>query len=137
MGYSDSSSPFPLPETLWAVSTPPGAQEAVLGGRETFCGLAAHTDTRKVARALVEHLNDAVCCTANRLKSSVEKLYEKPWSSLQCSPEGRNREAFRSISPFICQPNPRSECCSSSFSDSFGRCFLGSSLRGFEDYPFG
>ena len=91
MGYSDFSSPFPLPENLWAVSTPPtGAQESVLGGRETFCGLAAHTETRKVARALVEHLNDAVCCTAKRLKSSVEKLSEKPRRHLWRSAEGRN-----------------------------------------------
>src|SRR5829696_4317139 len=38
---------------------------------ETFYGLAVHTDTRKVARAIVEHLTDAACYTAKWLKSSI------------------------------------------------------------------
>jgi nucleotide-binding universal stress UspA family protein len=41
---------------------------------ETYCVLPAHTDTRKVAKDLVEHLTDAVCYTAKWLKSSVKRL---------------------------------------------------------------
>ena len=36
--------------------------------------MAANTDPRKVARAIEEHLNDAVCYTANWLKSSLDLL---------------------------------------------------------------
>src|SRR5215216_4304242 len=44
---------------------------------ETFYGLAVHTDTRKVARAIVEHLTDAACYTAKWLKSSSTHSGEK------------------------------------------------------------
>src|SRR5215216_2896324 len=46
---------------------------------------------------------------------------------LRRSPTGRREGTFRPISPSVYRPNPQSERCSYPFSDSFGRCVLGSS----------
>ena len=48
-----------------------------------------------------------------------QKLSEKPRTHLQRSPAGRQRGAFRFISPSVYQPNPRLERRSYPFSDSF------------------
>src|SRR5215218_6340488 len=57
----------------------------------------------------------------------VEKLSEKPRRRLQRCPGGRQRGIVGSISASVYQPYSRSERSSYPFSDSFGRCVLGSS----------
>ena len=64
------------------------------------------------------------------LKSSVEKLSEKGWRILRCSLTEHRNGTFGPILASLRLSNPRSECCSYPFSDSFRRGILGSSRRG-------
>ena len=64
------------------------------------------------------------------LKSSVEKLSEKGWRILRCSLTEHRNGTFGPILASLRLSNPRSECCSYPFSDSFRRGILGSWRRG-------
>jgi hypothetical protein len=80
--------------------------------RATFCGSLSESETQKVLRVLVEGLTDAVCYTANWLKSSPERLSEKSRMHPRRGPAGHRKGVFQPISSSAYWPNPCSERCS-------------------------